>query len=248
MPGPEELNVVVTGFSPWGSYAPLPNLLINTSWLLANSLPRVIFRSRRPNIRILTYPTPVKTSWETARKTVPDLWSARKQDYGIYVGPKTSETFTIHAMVHLGMEDEDEAPFSFEKQAYKSGFEDPDVDGKEPSKEDLSGGGTWSDCPEILKTDLDVERLYQEVKSEIQDVKIRTSTNPGAYLCAYLYYASLASLHNMGETKRVIFVHVPPRNESADIEKGVLLISKLIEAIADQVVSVPELHDQILGK
>ena len=28
-------------------------------------------------------------------------------------------------------------------------------------------------------------------------------------------------------------MHVPPRNESADIEHGVFVISKLIEAIAD---------------
>ncbi|KAK4206863.1 hypothetical protein QBC37DRAFT_380664 [Rhypophila decipiens] len=84
-----ELNVVVTGFSSWRSYAPLPNISINTSWQIASSLPRVIFRhdSDKPNIRIVTYPTPIKTSWQTARETVPVLWAGKKADYGIYVVP-----------------------------------------------------------------------------------------------------------------------------------------------------------------
>jgi len=140
------------------------------------------------------------------------------------------------------MEDETEAPFSFEKKAYKGKFEDPDVDDREPSEDDLTGGGSWNSCPEVLETDLDVEGIWRQVTSEIKDVNIRTSTNPGRYLCAYLYYASLAALHISEDTKRVIFVHVPPKNESADIERGVFVISKLIEAIADH--SPPTLCDQ----
>jgi len=162
------MHLLIIFEKPWGSYAPLPNLLINTSWQIANSLPRVIFRSKKPNIRVLTYPTPIKTSWETARNIVPTLWAAKKNDYGIYVGPKTSETFRIDAMIHLGMEDETEAPFSFEKKAYKRKFEDPDVDDKEPSGEDLTGSGTWDSCLEVMETDLDVEGIWKQVTSEIK--------------------------------------------------------------------------------
>ncbi|KAJ9133113.1 hypothetical protein NKR19_g9179 [Coniochaeta hoffmannii] len=229
-----ELNVVVTGFSPWGSFAPLPNLPINTSWQIAKSLPRVIFRASKPNVRILTYPSPIKTSWETARETVPILWKANKSEYGIYVGPSDSKTFTIDAMVHLGMEDDNNAPFSIEKKAYKTKYEDPDVDNKTPSDDDLNGGGLWDKCPDTLETDLDIERVYKQVKAQLEDVNIRTSTNPGRYLCGYLYYSSLAALHAHGEKKRVTFVHVPPKHESEDIERGVMVITKLIQAIADQ--------------
>ncbi|KAI0147058.1 hypothetical protein GGR57DRAFT_264705 [Xylariaceae sp. FL1272] len=231
----QALTLEILSFQPWGSYAPLPNLTINTSWQIANGLPRVIFRRGKPDIRIFTYPTPIKTSWEAARKTAPVLWEARKADYGVFVQPNTSETFDIDAMIHLGMDDGSEAPFSLEKMAYKGKFEDPDVDNKTPSEEDRTGGGSWENCPETLKTDFDVDKIYEQVSAQINDVEIRTSTNPGRYLCAYLYYASLAALHTRGETKRGIFVHVPPRNESRDIEIGVGVISKVIEAIADQV-------------
>ena len=98
----------------------------------------------------------MKTSWETARKTVPALWQAKKSDYSIYVGPKQSDLFAIDAMIHPGMEDEDNAPFSFEKTAYKTKFEDPDVDDKRPSEDDLDDGGTWDTCP--METDLDVDK------------------------------------------------------------------------------------------
>ncbi|KAJ8132465.1 hypothetical protein O1611_g1159 [Lasiodiplodia mahajangana] len=229
-----EMNFVVTGFAPWGSYAPLPNLTTNTSWEIANALPRVIFRLNKPNIRIFTYPTPIKTSWETARKTAPVLWEARKADYGISVQPNTPETFHIDAMIHLGMDDGPDSPFSLEKMAYKGRFRDHDVDNKTPSEEDLAGGGSWGSCPDSLETDLDVEEIWKQVSSKVHDVKIRTSTNPGRYLCAYLYYASLAAVHVRGEMKRDLFVHVPPKNDSQDIEKGVGVISKVIEAIADQ--------------
>jgi len=113
-------------------------------------------------------PNPIKTSWEAARNIVPTLWAAKKIDYEIYVGPKTSETFRIDAMIHLGMEDETEAPFSFEKKAYKCKFEDPDVDDKEPSGEDLTGSGTWDSCLEVMETDLDVEGIWKQVTSEIK--------------------------------------------------------------------------------
>ncbi|KAI1127283.1 hypothetical protein F5Y10DRAFT_266222 [Nemania abortiva] len=229
-----EVNFVVTGFAPWGSHAPLPNLTINTSWQIANALPRVIFRHGKPDIRILTYQTPIKASWETARKTAPVLWEARKADYGIFVEPNHSETFHIDAMIHLGMDDDPEAPFSLEKMAYKGGFEDSDVDNKTPSEEDLTGGGAWNSCPNLLETDLHVDGILKQVLSTTHDAEIRTSTDPGRYLCAYLYYASLAAVHVRGEMKRDLFVHVPPKSGSQDIGKGVSVISKVIEAIADQ--------------
>jgi len=116
----------------------------------------------------LTYPSPIKTSWETARETVPILWKANKSEYGIYVGPSDSKTFTIDAMVHLGMEDDNNAPFSIEKKAYKTKYEDPDVDNKTPSDDDLNGGGLWDKCPDTLETDLDIERVYKQVKAQLE--------------------------------------------------------------------------------
>ena len=70
-----------------------------------------------------------------------------------------SESFKIDAMVHLGMEDGEDVPFLFEKRAFKTRFEDPDVDDMKPSEDDLNGGGLWEKCPDGINTDFDVELL-----------------------------------------------------------------------------------------
>ncbi len=128
----------------------------------------VIFRGKRPNLRILTFPTPIKTSWETARTTVPVIWEARKEVYGEYKAPNSSDTIKIDAFIYLGMEDDDDAPFSFEKQAQKRKFEGANVDNREPTEDDLTGAGRWNNCPETISTEIDVETALKQVVSKIQ--------------------------------------------------------------------------------
>lgn len=88
-------------------------------------------------------------------------------DYGIYKDPEGSKTFTVDSIVHLGMEDADDATFSLEKKVFKAEYEDHDLDNKTPTEDDLNGGGVWDKCPDVLDTELDVEDIWEQVKGQV---------------------------------------------------------------------------------
>ena len=62
---------------------------------------------------------------------------------------------------------------------------------------------------------------------------IRASTEAGRFSCEYIYYSSLAELHKRGLEKRVLFVHVPPKNSAEDIMKGVEVVINVIREISE---------------
>jgi hypothetical protein len=124
------------------------------------------------------------------------------------------------------------------------------MEGRRPSTVDLSGGGLWDRCPETIETDFDVEDLLVRMRPLLpvslllpskqssnarQATDLRLSTDPGPYLCAYIYYASLAYQHSSGSRKNVVFAHVPADYDGPSIERGVDVISRAIEAMADQI-------------
>ena len=53
------------------------------------------------------------------------------------------------------------------------------------------------------------------------------------FLCGYEYYTSLAELYNRQETKRGLFLHTPIEHESKDIERGVRLVTKIVESMVE---------------
>ncbi|KAI1728669.1 pyroglutamyl peptidase domain-containing protein [Ditylenchus destructor] len=70
----------------------------------------------------------------------------------------------------------------------------------------------------VLKTCLDCEKLKDHItRNESAGLSINISTDPGRFLCAYIYYCSLYL--NAG---RSLFVHIPPftgEEESSDDEE-----------------------------
>ena len=61
-----------------------------------------------------------------------------------------------------------------------------------------------------------------------------TSENAGLYFCEYIYYSSLAALHQQSQPAKVVFLHVPQDDAPEMIEKGVKLGVSLISALADE--------------
>lgn len=115
-------------------------------------MPRVIFRQGKPNIRVIKYPNAVRTSWQTVRKLIPSLWEGKKSFYRLWQEEGEPDSFKIDALPHIGMLDKPHEAFRFERNGYKSGYNLPDVDGKYPTDQDKSGGGTWQNVPEKLST------------------------------------------------------------------------------------------------
>jgi len=132
-------------------------------------LPRVIFRNDgRPDIRLVLYPEPVPSSWNAIRKAVPQFHKGDKDFFGIWRDPETPQHFDVAAVLQMGMLDQPDEAFRLEKNGYKLGYELPDVDGKRPDHDDLTGGGTWDDVPEKLSTDFDLDTIIQKVKSQVK--------------------------------------------------------------------------------
>lgn len=126
-------------------------------------MPRVIFRRGKPNIRVVIYPDAVRTSWTKVRQLIPRLWTGRKDVFRLYNAPGDSDNFEIHALLHIGMLDKPNEAFRLERNGYKRGYDLPDVDGKYPTDDDKSGGGTWGGVPNRLATSLDIDSIHKEV-------------------------------------------------------------------------------------
>lgn len=141
---------------------------INASWLLTNAMPRVIFRENKPNIRIIIYPEPIWTGWETVRKLVPALWDAKTDTFRMYKDPDKSATVKIDAMLHMGILDKPKLPWRLERYSFKSGYVFPGAGNKKPSEADRTGGGRWVGLPERLETDLNLDSIFEQVKSQLK--------------------------------------------------------------------------------
>ncbi|KAF2754824.1 peptidase C15, pyroglutamyl peptidase I-like protein [Pseudovirgaria hyperparasitica] len=235
---PKEVNVIVSGGGPWGPGTPWPPIPINSSWLIADALPRVIFRNgERPNIRIVLYPEPVPSSWHAIRQALPQFWSGDKHFFHLHHDPDTPSHFPVTAVLHMGMLDKPNEAFRLEQNAFKLGYELPDVDGKRPDEDDLTGGGTWTDIPDQLSTELDIGSIITKVKSTYKDAAIRISYDPARFLCAYEYYTSLAAVYKRSEKRRVLFMHTPIEHESENIQYGVQIVTKVIESMVEELES-----------
>ena len=131
-------------------------------------MPRVIFRKGKPNIRIITYPDAMKTSWRDARILVPKLWDGEKELYRLYIEEDKPKTFAVAAKIEMGTLDQPGEAYRLERNSFKGEYNLPDVDGKCPDRDDKTGGGTWNNVPEKLSTDIDLDSVYERVNSELR--------------------------------------------------------------------------------
>ncbi len=131
-------------------------------------MPRVIFRKGRPNIRVITYPDAMETSWHKTIDLVPRLWNGEKELYRLYIEADKPKTFTVDAMLEMGMLYQPGEAYRLERNSFKGEYDLPDVDGKYPDQDDKTGNGTWNNIPEKLSTDINLDSVYKRVSAELQ--------------------------------------------------------------------------------
>jgi len=135
-------------------------------------MPRVLFRdSGRPNIRLALYPEPLPSSWRLIREAVPRYWDGDKDFFRVYRDPDGPPRSPVAAVLHMGMLGQPLEAFRLEKNGYKLGYDLPDVDGRYPDHDDLTGGGTWGGVPDKLSTDIDVEAMLKQVSPKSRCVR-----------------------------------------------------------------------------
>lgn len=88
---------------------------------------------------------------------------------------------------------------TLETQAFNSGYCSFDTTGQLPK-----GGVCVEGCQDRLESAIDMRRICQNVNDSCCDVVSCVSTDPGRYLCDFIYYSSLHI-----DRCRAAFVHVP---------------------------------------
>lgn len=169
----------------------------------------------------MTYPEPLKVSYEGVLGIVPTLLADERYDIILHIGLAARRTF-----------------YTLERQSLREPYwKEKDVDGNVFSKEKTEL--LWSDCPNILKPTFNTEDVWRRWKSRLAvsspDSDIRPSDDPGNYLCGFVYYLSMSwffKRNHKGE-RPVMFLHVPDCPNPADVEEGRTIAIELIRALVE---------------
>lgn len=106
------------------------------------------------------------------------------------------------AFLHLGVCETSDC-YKIESCAYNEAtFRIPDARGCQPVHERITNDAPLGAC---MQTTLCVESLIER----LQDFPVQPSTDPGRYVCNYLYYKSLCNAALQGKGAVSVFVHVP---------------------------------------
>lgn len=100
-------------------------------------------------------------------------------------------------------------------------FRSPDQSGYQPQQAPIVESLNFDEC---CTTDINIELLKSDLQQQHFNVTI--STNPGRYLCNYVYFNSLMELRQ----KTCVFVHVP-RVELLPLSDQIRLITCLIKQL-----------------
>lgn len=104
--------------------------------------------------------------------------------------------------------------------AHNKCYDKPDVENKFPPKNCCVDD---EDCEE-LKTVLDVEKIALKLEN------VCISTDPGHYLCDFVFFKSLYSSKG-----RSLFIHVPPLNKPFTAEELANIIVKVLQEVLHQI-------------
>ncbi|BGP41331.1 hypothetical protein JCM10449v2_005308 [Rhodotorula kratochvilovae] len=211
-PAERPFHVHLTGFGPfahhttnasWETVRPLNGTVLAAppSFTSAENVTPSDDRSSRP-IHLTSSLLPVK--YTSALSLVPAL----------HQHLSTTDAPRSDLIVHCGVSGQDRA-IRLEQRARKWGYKNADVDGElAPGAADGRRGFVgkrWRECPEELRTKIDVERVCEWAKRRGVE-RLSPSEDAGLYLCEFSFYTSLASawLQDPVNPTPVVFVHVPP--------------------------------------
>ncbi|XP_032789600.2 pyroglutamyl-peptidase 1 [Daphnia magna] len=152
---------------------------INASMETVKLLPSLDLE-RELGIQLVTKEIPVEYSY--VKTQIPQLWELYKPKLVVHVGVS-------------GMAQE----LTLETQAFNKGYGSLDIQGCVPE-----GGVCVEGCPDRLESAIDMRKICQNVNDSSCDVVSCISTDPGRYLCDFVFYSSLHV-----DRTRVAFVHVP---------------------------------------
>lgn len=161
-------------------FGPFATHAVNASAVAVHELGKIGLGSDL-DVNLVTVEIPVEYS--TVSEHVPQLWHSHRPQLVVHVGVS-------------GIAKE----LTLEQCAHNDGYDKLDVKGSLPCGQCCVGG-----APECLVSDIDMNKVCDAVNGSNCGVRCIVSTDPGRYLCDYIYFTSL----NI-DAKCSAFVHVPP--------------------------------------
>jgi pyroglutamyl-peptidase len=142
--------------------------------------------------------------------------------------------------------------YALERQAHRDGYgRNADVDGEKPAWDE--GEVVFGDCKHILTSTV----VYEGWRANLTDysggeddgkgrqlVPTAESSDPGHYLCDYIYFNSLAWFERRNRKeggeggvvegqRPVLFLHVPAESDAVTLRKGVVATTALLRSMAE---------------
>ncbi|TID14035.1 pyroglutamyl peptidase type I [Venturia nashicola] len=220
----KEVTVLVTGYGPFLNQVP-----INPSWSITSILPETIqATSTSPKIRLIKYPHPIRVAYQTVLDLVPKLLTPGEDQ----IQPEI--------ILHIGLAAS--RPFyALECQSPRSPYwTGRDVDNQVFSQEKTNQLWPLAEFPQFLKPTFDINDVFARWQSHLSNSKldIRRSSDPGNFLCGFIYYTSMSWFwRKQAEERPVMFLHVPLLTGEEEVEEGkgvaIGLIRALVESRAD---------------
>ncbi|OQO11292.1 hypothetical protein B0A48_05548 [Cryoendolithus antarcticus] len=234
----KQCTILVTGFAPFQDKFP-----VNPSFEIAKRLPQLLPATEKDttSVRLIVHPEAIPVRYKDVYDLVPALLNSYAE--------------TIDFVLHIGMASGREW-YALECQAHRDGYKNPDVDGNRLPT--AHGSTEFGDCSDILTTSTAYDQIMAawrkkaEAQTAFGDLDVRSSDDPGHYLCDYIYFNSLAwfarkdasSEHANGKKRPALFLHVPADSDDASLTKGIVVTEALLRAIAESLDPVRETDDR----
>lgn len=211
----------------------------NLSYSIVTTLPKFLpaTRSSQVPVRIVAHPYDIPVVYNEVHTLVPRLYDAYSREVDIWL--------------HLGMRPGQNS-YSIELVGHRDGFdEEKDITGQTISA--TESNSFFPDCPARLEGTLDNEDIFSRWRSKLLDapevspqlgsVRIRKSTDPGHFICDFLYYSVLAEHWRRKngvdggprppDLMPVAFLNVPTDNTVEELRRARHVTMCLLQALAE---------------
>jgi pyroglutamyl-peptidase len=132
-------------------------------------------------------------------------------------------------LLHLGV-DESSSMFKLESCAYNEAtFRIPDQQGYQPLNVSIFDEEEYQCC---LRTSLKLEGVADSMTQRFPNITTKISTDPGRYVCNFVYCTSLQRFEKANTGICSLFLHVPPFSKVPE-EQQLDYIAGLLEALAE---------------
>ncbi|CAD5206080.1 unnamed protein product [Bursaphelenchus okinawaensis] len=189
-------RISVTGFQSFGSYD------VNPSEIIVSRLEKHEFsKNLDVDFRL------VAVNYEVADACSEQICGIDTSDFVIHIG--------VHPVRNR---------ICLEKQAKAFGYCSHDVNGQVPlhNRPKVCNG----QITEVLQSNLDTDEVIKNLKGVPDLLEVKTSHDPGRYLCSYIFYSSLEN--NKGNA---LFIHIPTFSEVATVDVVSNIVAQVIESI-----------------